>query len=174
MTISMEPPHTPIRYITDQAKGISIRARVNMLWHVPSIPHTFVSHGLHMILMDVMGDIIEATVKDFVGTVTAVSRVKSFVSGGQRGRVIGIELCNDHGSFDCLLLDNYIEEFLAYTNVRKDKTIIMLMKLAKPEYNRGYYFEKMTYCVSLDAMFGGGWHLANSAAECSNDVVAGG
>ncbi|KAK7244344.1 hypothetical protein RIF29_39164 [Crotalaria pallida] len=59
----MEHPYTLIRYITDQSKGISIRARVNMLWHVPINPHSLISDGLHLILMDAMGDSIEATVK---------------------------------------------------------------------------------------------------------------
>ncbi|KAK7267487.1 hypothetical protein RIF29_20161 [Crotalaria pallida] len=59
----MEHPHTPIRFINDESKSISIRARVNMLWHVPMDPYSMISDGLHLILMDHMGDTIEATVK---------------------------------------------------------------------------------------------------------------
>ncbi|KAK7259357.1 hypothetical protein RIF29_24963 [Crotalaria pallida] len=142
-----------------------------MLWKVPRLNSLHGAYNIHMVLMDSMGDEIQASVygplrvssftfpfyrmkpnsvdvvlggapeasilRDVVGVVTAVSSEKYYMNNGVRVKIIGIELCDEYGTFDCFLVDDYITEFHSHLSKRRDAHTTILLRLCKGQERKG-------------------------------------
>ncbi|KAK7259360.1 hypothetical protein RIF29_24966 [Crotalaria pallida] len=86
----------------------------------------------------VLGGAPEASIlRDVVGVVTAVSSEKYYMNNGVRVKIIGIELCDEYGTFDCFLVDDYITEFHSHLSKRRDAHTTILLRLCKGQERKG-------------------------------------
>ncbi|KAK7259039.1 hypothetical protein RIF29_24633 [Crotalaria pallida] len=144
----MFEPHIPIRFIKTNLQDASLRARVVMLWTVPVVRNfTPTYNNLHILLSDDMGDEIQASlygppvnffsrsmhegcVYDFA-FFGVIPNIGKFRPTGHDFRIIF------RGTFDCLLLGAYVNQFYAYISTRHESITALLLKRAKPEESKG-------------------------------------
>ncbi|KAK7243323.1 hypothetical protein RIF29_38116 [Crotalaria pallida] len=69
--------------------------------------------------------------QDFFCMLTAVSNEGYHVIRGRRTLVRGIELCNEYGTFDCVLLGNYVHDFRIGIASSINGQNVVLLKLVK-------------------------------------------
>ncbi|KAK7274016.1 hypothetical protein RIF29_15086 [Crotalaria pallida] len=75
--------------------------------------------------------------QDFLGVVTAVSREAYHNVQGQRTLAVGIELCNEYGTFDCVLLGGFVYDFRHGIGSGSHPHNILFLKLGKGQIIHG-------------------------------------
>ncbi|KAK7251562.1 hypothetical protein RIF29_34865 [Crotalaria pallida] len=93
-------------------------------------------------------DQLNTHLQDFFGMLTAVSNEGYHVIRGRRTLVRGIELCNEYGTFDCVLLGNYVHDFRVGIASAFNGQNVVLLKLVKGQVCRGRVVCSTVFFVS--------------------------
>ncbi|KAK7255252.1 hypothetical protein RIF29_28659 [Crotalaria pallida] len=82
-------------------------------------------------------DVATSPLMEFYGIITAVSRESYYVHNRERIPVIGLELCDEYGSFDCLILGDFVHHFYTYISATNNAIITVLLKRGKAQECKG-------------------------------------
>ncbi|KAK7287577.1 hypothetical protein RIF29_00858 [Crotalaria pallida] len=77
------------------------------------------------------------TLSDCIGFLSAVSKDKPYLHNGTLTRVAVIELCDEVGSFDCLLFGQYAMEFYSFLASQRCRQSIVVLEFAEVHSYRG-------------------------------------
>ncbi|KAK7275425.1 hypothetical protein RIF29_16541 [Crotalaria pallida] len=89
-------------------------------------------------------DVATSPLMNFYGIITAISGESYYVHNRERIPVIGLELCDEYGSFDWLILGDFVHRFYTYISATNNAIITVLLKRGKAQECKG---RVVTYTV---------------------------
>ncbi|KAK7290066.1 hypothetical protein RIF29_04219 [Crotalaria pallida] len=93
-------------------------------------------------------DVATSPLMDFYGIITAISRESYYVHNRERIPVIGLELCDEYGNFDCLILGDFVHRFYTYISATNNAIITVLLKRDKAQECKGRFVTYTVFHVS--------------------------